>query len=121
MKKMKKALGILLAICLLTSLLTGCENGGKKDPMVGSWYVEGNSTPQFTLYDDGTCEIKGEYGSGTWSVVNGNQLKLTNFYGEVQSAKIKNIEGERMTLGDDEGHEIVLVNQTEKEPTSSES
>lgn len=97
---MKKIWLLTALICVL--ILSAC---GKKDDyeqkLVGTWYVEGNQEAAFVLYDDGTCQISGEYGAGTWSVVNDNQLKLTNFYGEVETASIVSIENNCLTLGDD--------------------
>ena len=79
-----------------------------EDQLVGSWYRNGKTSitrdgtrgPIFTLYDDGTCELASEYGTGTWSIVNENQLKLTNFYGESETETIASVEDGRFILDD---------------------
>lgn len=77
------------SIFLIFMLLAGCSNEKNfEDQLLASWYAEGDSEPAFTLYSDGSCEIDGEYGTGTWSIVNEDQLKLTNYYGETQTATI---------------------------------
>lgn len=59
-----------------------------QDQLVGAWYID----PQIArvtneeglllvLYDDGSCEIDGLYGRGTWTVLDGNKLKLTDSSG----------------------------------------
>lgn len=98
----KRKLSLLLScILLLMLLLTAC--GGMEKKLVGSWYGEGDSSPAFILYNDGTCEIQNEYGTGKWAVVNDNQLKLTNFYGESLVGTIVSVKGGCLTIsaGDD--------------------
>lgn len=98
----------VLLIVLSLLLCTSCGKKSMEDQLVGSWYVNGKTSitrdgtrgPIFTLYDDGTCKIASEYGTGTWSVVNENQVKLTNFYGESQTATIASIEDGKFTLDD---------------------
>ena len=108
---MKKLTGILLTIAILIFLLEGCA---KKDDfeskLAGTWYSEGSNEAAFVLYDDGTCEIAGEYGTGTWNIVNENQLKLTNFYGETEVAKIISVKDGCLSLGDAESS-VRLFNQ----------
>ena len=59
-----------------------------QNQLVGAWYID----PQIArvtneegllciLYDDGSCEIDGLYGRGTWTVINDNKLKLTDSSG----------------------------------------
>ena len=81
-------------------LLVGCS--GKKsyeELLSASWFAKGDSEPAFTLYSDGTCEIDGEYGIGKWSIVNDNQLKLTNYYGETETAPIISVKDGCLLLG----------------------
>lgn len=103
MKHGRKSLSILIAILMLSLLLGGCENraAGFEKVLPGSWYAVGQSNPEFILYDDGTCEIRNEYGTGKWSVVNENQLKLTNFYGESRTLTILSAERECITFEND--------------------
>ena len=97
MKKKFKVLSLLVCVVLVLSLFCGC-GGGYEKKLTGSWYHEGYSSPYFTLYSDGTCEINGEYGTGKWAVVNENQLKLTNFYGESEICGIEAVKGGTLTL-----------------------
>ena len=68
----------------------------------GSWYGPGDTYPAFTLYDDGTCEIAGEYGLGTWNVVNNNIFRLSNMWSETETATIKSLENGVLVLTDGE-------------------
>lgn len=75
---------VVIAIFVGVKLLGG---GSYEDQLPGEWYADPEASnvdePLFTLYTDGTCTIWGEYGTGHWSLVNDNQLKLTTFYGQV--------------------------------------
>lgn len=96
---MKNVTKILFTATILTLLLTGCAGKTNfESQLTGAWYLEGSQETAFILYDDGTCEIAGEYGTGTWNVVNDNQFKLTNYYGEVESATIEKIENDKIML-----------------------
>jgi len=66
----------------------------------GAWYEEGASYASFILYSDGTCEISGEYGLGTWNVVNGNLFRLSNIYGESETATIDWVNENELHLSD---------------------
>lgn len=70
-----------------TTQVSGSNQDSYENQLTGSWYAEPGtarvSGPIFTLYSDGTCEIDGQYGTGTWAVVNDGLLKLTDFYGQV--------------------------------------
>lgn len=110
----KKLLISAVLILSLLALLAGCNESGTlndksmslKSQLVGSWYKDGKTSvnrdggrgPAFTLFDNGTCEIATEYGTGRWSVVNENQLQLTNFYGETEVATIESVENGCLTL-----------------------
>lgn len=90
---------LLILIFMLSSV--GCANKNAIGVIIsGSWYLEGHQEAAFVLYDDGSCEIAGEYGTGTWSIVNDNTLKLTNFYGESETASIISVEENCLTLGE---------------------
>lgn len=103
MKKRILSLALALVVCLG---LSACGGNSLEKQLVGSWYRNGQTTstrdggegPNFTLYSDGTCKLAKEYGTGTWAVVNDNQLKLTNFYGETETATIESIQNGRLTL-----------------------
>ena len=102
---MRKLCCVLLTAVFVLSLVA-CNNDGQtaneKDLvslLSGSWYSDGNQEPAFILYEDGTCEIANEHGTGTWSVENENQLKLTNYYGETRVATINELTDDRLVLG----------------------
>lgn len=99
MKQRRNLLALVSCMLLMALLLAGCGKS-YEEQLAGSWYREGSASPIFTLYSDGTCEIKGEYGTGTWAVVNDDQLKLTNFYGEAETVTIISISNGCLTIGD---------------------
>ena len=66
--------------------------------MEGTWYIEGLSDPAFTFYDDGSCKIQGEYGTGKWALVNDDQLKISTFYGETIVITIESIKDGCLTF-----------------------
>lgn len=91
----------------------GCTQKNQDSQLATSWYMEGEETEAFILYDDNTCKIANEYGTGTWEVVNGEQLKITNYYGETQTANIVSIEDGCLILGNGE-REVIFWNSAEK-------
>lgn len=105
MLKFKRFSALIMVIVMAVGLIS-CGGKSLEDQLAGPWYLngqpsqgrDGNKVPAFTLYDDGTCKIASEYGTGTWAVVNGNQLKITNFYGESHTAIIESIDNGRLTL-----------------------
>lgn len=99
-KKMIMKVALLaLAVLFIVLLVTKCAGGGSvESKLVGTWYFGKNDSYAFTLYDDGTCKIDGEYGTGTWAVVNKNKLKLTNIYGQSEVAEIEKLTGSKLIL-----------------------
>lgn len=95
MSKAKKILAMLCCVLLLASLLVGC--GSKEKKLVGSWYNEGGSLA-FVFYSDGTCEISNTYGTGKWSVLEDDLLKIVDFYGQTVTAEISELDGDSMEL-----------------------
>ena len=91
-------LGALLAltICLVVVLKIA---GPSKGMLKGKWY-DSRGNYAFTLYDDGTCEISGEYGIGTWNVVNKDTLRLSNYLGETETGKIYSVDSKCLKLGE---------------------
>lgn len=83
-------------VCAAASL-TGCGQNVEK-LVVGDWYLEGSERLRFTIYDDGTVNIPGTYGTGKWSIVNKDQLKVSDFYGETFVLKIDDIDKNSMTV-----------------------
>lgn len=109
------------SIFLILTLLTGCSGEKKfEEQLPASWYAEGDSEPEFTLYSDGSCEIDGEYGTGTWSIVNENQLKITNYYGETETATIVDMVDGCLTLDFGTGDLMLYWNTSEMSTASDE-
>lgn len=101
MEKMKRRdflrLTATMAAMVMMGGLTGCGES-TEELMVGDWYLEGDDRLQFTIYDDGTCQIRGDYGQGKWSVVNKDTLKLVDFYGQVTTYPISSIDKDSLTI-----------------------
>ena len=106
---MKKGFKVVVLLFVFAFMLLGCS-GGMKSKLMGAWYRDGSTEVAFILYDDGTCEIAGEYGTGTWSLVNNNELKLTNYYGETESSPIVSVENGCLKLGD-ASNAVVFYNE----------
>ena len=118
---MKKILERISSAVLVLLLLAGCS--GQKsleEQMAASWYAEGESEPSFTLYSDGTCKIAGEYGSGTWAVVNEKTFKLTNYYGETLTTTLIGVADGCLTLEAGEGTFVSLWNSAERALAANE-
>ena len=107
--KAKRVGAIALLLALVLSL-AGCGKSVEKR-LVGSWYEEGRHNPTLVLYDDGTCEMRGEYGTGHWNIVNKDQLKLTNFYGETNVFSIGSVKNGQLILEYPNGSELQLWNE----------
>ena len=41
----------------------------------------------------------GDYGTGHWAIVNEDQLKLTDFYGETHIMRLVDVDESKLTLG----------------------
>ena len=118
MKSLSIRIGSIIMILLL---LAGCgRQKNYEELLAASWFAEGDSEPAFTLYNDGTCEIDGEYGIGKWSVVNDNQLKLTNYYGETETAPIISVEDGCLKLGNSPEDAVPYWDTAEKALAASE-
>lgn len=99
MKQSSRILAIVFAMLFVAMVFSGCSGSSNYEKkLADSWYGPHEETPRFTLYSDGTCKINHEYGTGKWAVVNEDQLKITNFYGEAQVFTIISIKGGCLTL-----------------------
>lgn len=95
---MKKRLFIsFLGTVLLLFFLSSCGSSLEKK-LPGSW---NNGFHTLTFYSDGSYEESLSYGTGTWTILDGDTLKLTDFYGSTNTYSIKNITDDSMTVGDD--------------------
>ena len=87
----KRVVALLCVIALLFTL-AGC---GDKSKLVGEWYYNGKL--EYTFYSDGTCKIRGQYGTCSWDIVDG-KLKVVNVYS--QSAAVDyTISGDKLIIG----------------------
>ena len=92
--KTKRVGAVALLLALVLSL-AGCGKSLEKQ-LPGSWYL---GEPYFIFYDGGTWNALNGY-HGTWAVVNGNQLKLTNSYGEGGIVTIESLKNGCLKLSD---------------------
>jgi len=115
------ALRIFLCLFFAT-LFTGClaSCGNSQKDFCQAWYEEGFESPSFILYDDNTCEISGEYGIGTWAIVNGDTIKFTNAYDESTTWQIESISKERLVLLYPDGDALVFWNSPEASLAAAE-
>lgn len=74
----------LMTIILMTILIVGCGNS-IKNTIIGEWANCNDESRVMKFYEDGTCEIPGEYGTCTYTIESDNLLKITNYYGEIQT------------------------------------
>ena len=98
-----KRVGAMALLLALVLSLVGCGKSMEKQ-LEGIWYLEGWSGPAFTFYDDGSCKFQGEYGTGTWTLVNDDQLKISNFYGETVVLTIESIKDGCLTVTNELGN-----------------
>lgn len=108
---MKKIVSILLALCLAVAI-SGCSQNYEK-ALEGSWYLQGNSEPAFTFYSDGTCTTGGANGTGSWAIVNDNQLKITeplSYGGDFMVLTIESLKDGCLTLNV-EDNQIILYDK----------
>lgn len=79
MEKKKSLLVIIcVAVFIAIYLVALFTQGGKAD-FVGEWYL--GDKLYFTFYSDGTCKVRGEYGTCQWDIVDG-KLKIINVYSQ---------------------------------------
>lgn len=116
MKKIKWS-SILLTMCALAVVigiasLTARGKKTKEKLVLGDWYRQWSESLSFTLYDDGTANIAGTDRMGKWSLVNDDQLILTDADGKATILKIEGIDADNMEV-----REIVDGQESEKAVT----
>ena len=67
-----------------------------------------------SLYDDGTCQIQGDYGQGKWSIVDEDTLKLTDFYGETRTYPITAVDDNSLELELPNGETVTYYHTAEE-------
>ena len=101
MKKIKMS-DILLTVCAIAIVfgIGSLTLRGKTTEklIIGDWYQQWSDSLTFSIYDDGTVNVPSSYGLGKWSLVNDNQLILSDFYGETIVLKIENIDADNMEV-----------------------
>lgn len=97
---------ILLMITLIVLIFSFASCGASMEKqLIGSWYDDSDRF-LFTLYDDGSCKIDNIYGTGSWGIVNGNQLKLTDYYGQSDSVEFE-IDKDKLIIKSGENEEVL--------------
>lgn len=89
---------VVIVCCVAISLLGNGGGTNKEKLLLGDWYWEGDDRVSFTLYDDGSCKVRNDYGLGKWSVVNDDRLNVSTFYGETMTLKIVKIDKKSMVV-----------------------
>lgn len=91
MKKFKNIICTLLAVISLSAMLVGCGNSLEKQ-LVGVWQDPNTEDRTLEFYEDGTCKILSNYGTGTYTIDSNNLLKITDYYGEVETLEYVELE-----------------------------
>lgn len=108
--KIAKLMTFIFLISSFLSLI-GCSNGNSIEKQLpGEWCLEGSSTVQFEFFSDGTCTIRGTYGTGRWNFLDG-KLKITDFYGETQAVDIVACNNDNLII-ESNGSEVTLVKKS---------
>lgn len=93
-----------MVILSLILCMTACSGGkNSAELLCNTWYKETLSpfpsrTLYLTIYNDGTYKQSGQYGTGKWSIVNDNQLKLTDYYGQSDTYTIDSVSADTLVL-----------------------
>lgn len=102
-KTTKEFVIVLVALCIMCMVVLGIAQGGNnlESKLVGSWYeVYDNGEVEewaMSFYEDGTCEINDIYGTGSWTILEDNTLKVTDFYGQTYLISNVEIQGNELT------------------------
>ncbi len=119
MKKVRTWAVLFIVALLSVIVLAGCGKRSFEKQLEGDWYLEGYTEPSLSIYSDGTSEII-DQGACEWSVVNDDQLKFVNSYGEVQVFTIVSLKNNCLTLEVD-GENIEFRNADYEEHNNNSS
>lgn len=92
-----KRLFVIAFVLVLIFTMAGCSR--EKKALAGDWYLEGTDTWYVTFYSDGTCKVRGEYGTCKWDIIDG-KFRLTNFYGQMEETEEYSISKTKLVLGE---------------------
>lgn len=85
MKKTVKFVSVVLVIISIFLSLSAC--GGIEDEIIGMWYDDDGEV--LSVQKDGTYNFEGEYGSGTWKILDDDEtIEFTDFYGMTKNIEI---------------------------------
>lgn len=96
--KFLKSLIVILGAAIISVVMCGCSSATTEEKLVGEWKKENSSETFLTIYDDGTYEQAHAYGTGRWTIVNGNVLKLTDFYGSSDTYELAEVSNDTIVL-----------------------
>ena len=82
-------------------MLSSCGKS-KEELMSGDWYLQGDDRLSLSLYDDGTCQIRGDYGQGKWS------------YGETRTYPITAVDDNSLELELPNGETVTYYHTAEE-------
>ncbi len=97
LRKVRTWVALFIVALLSVIVFAGCGKRSFEEQLEGDWYAEGYTEPNFSIYSDGTCEII-DQGTCEWTVVNEDQLKLVNSYGETEVFTIVSVKNDCLTL-----------------------
>lgn len=80
----KKVLSVILAVLLVGGILSACSIGSQK--VVGKWYDKSGKC--LDIRKDGSWQLDGLYGKGTWEYLDDGIIEFTDFYGEVDEGEL---------------------------------
>lgn len=83
MKQHKPLIVLGAVVLVVTYIVAMLFAPGPESGLVGEWYL--NDKLFFTFYSDGTCKVRGEYGTCQWDVVD-EQLKIINVYAQTYAS-----------------------------------
>lgn len=89
----KRILSLLLALALIVSM-AAC-GGSLQNKLPGTYNLGGHV---LQIYSDGTYTETMHYGTGSWTLLEGNILKLTDFYGQSKTYELEDVTEEGIVL-----------------------
>ena len=83
-KQMLKSISIILAVTAILLCFSAC--GKTEDEIIGKWYDSEGDV--LRVQKDGTYNFEGEYGSGTWKILDDETIEFMDFYGMTYDIEI---------------------------------